>query len=189
MAPNRNTAHTNFIGPIKKEFETFTESAAVDVIIGYLRKYHLAEVDALIPQSVFQFPLSWGEKTFWGNDYSQEYTVDVIHDIYADEPTKFFDYLRTAIRHIKKEKANDSPEWDYLRIRLIEDDPISLSDIKPHMVNSPSCFEAVVIGIEPRVMYIKVGWYECPKGHTGKDVKCNKYKKLSPQKSLICSPK
>ena len=59
MAQNRNSTRTNFIGPVRKEFQTFTESAAVDVITGYLRKYHLAEVDALIPQSVFQFPLSW----------------------------------------------------------------------------------------------------------------------------------
>ena len=121
MAPNRSSTHTNFIGPIKKELQTFTESAAVDVILGYLRKYHLAEIDAISPQSIFQFPLSWNEKTFWSNDYSQEYTEDVIHDIYADEPTKFFDFVRTAIRLIKKEKGNDSPEWDYLRIRLVED--------------------------------------------------------------------
>ena len=31
-------------------------------------------------------------------------------------------------------------------------------------------------------MYIKVGWYECPKGHKGKEVKCDKYKKLTAQK-------
>ena len=182
MAPNRSSTHTNFIGPIKKELQTFTESAAVDVILGYLRKYHLAEIDAISPQSIFQFPLSWNEKTFWGNDYSQEYTEDVIHDIYADEPTKFFDFVRTAIRLIKKEKGNDSPEWDYLRIRLVEDAPMALSEIKPHMLNSPTCFEAVVLGIEPRTMYIKVGWYECPKGHKGKEVKCDKYKKLTAQK-------
>ena len=182
MEPSRSSTPTNFIGPVRKEFQTFTESAAVDVIIGYLRKYHLTEVDAIIPQSIFQFPLSWEEKTFWGNDYSQEYTESVIHDIYADEPTKFFDFIRKAIRHIKKEKGNDSTEWDYLRIRLIEDTPIALSEVKPHMVNSPLCFEAIVLGIEPRSMYIKVGWYECPKGHQGKDVKCDKYKKLTSQK-------
>ena len=90
--------------------------------------------------------------------------------------------MRTAIRLIKKEKGNDSPEWDYLRIRLVEDAPMALSEIKPHMLNSPTCFEAVVLGIEPRTMYIKVGWYECPKGHKGKEVKCDKYKKLTAQK-------
>ena len=182
MVPNKSSIPTNFIGPIRKELQVFTESAAVDVILGYLRKYHLAEIDAIGPQSIFQFPLSWNEKTFWSNDYTQEYTEEVIHDIYADEPTKFFDFVRTAIRLIKKEKGNDSPEWDYLRIRLVEDEPLALSEIKPHMLNSPTCFEAVVLGVEPRMMYIKVGWYECPKGHKGKEVKCDKYKKLTGQK-------
>ena len=106
--------NTEFIGPVKKTVETFTESAASGVVLGYLRKYHLKEIDALIPQSIFQFPLTWEDKTFWSEDYSQEYTQDVIHDIYLENPTKFFDYIRTAIRQLKNERGNDSPEWGYL---------------------------------------------------------------------------
>ena len=66
MVRRKKQTHIDFIGPIKKDNAgTFTESALVGIIEGYLRKYHLAEVDALIPQSIFQFPLTWEEKIFW----------------------------------------------------------------------------------------------------------------------------
>ena len=59
MGRRKKQTHIDFIGPVKKDnTETFTESALVGIIEGYLRKYHLTEVDALIPQSIFHFPLS-----------------------------------------------------------------------------------------------------------------------------------
>jgi replicative DNA helicase Mcm len=156
----------------------FTESALVGIIEGYLRKYHLVEVDALIPQSIFQFPLMWDEKTFWNADYTNEYTEEIIHDIYLNESVKFFDIIRLAIMNIKKDKGNVTSEWKYLRIRLVEDTMVSLSEIKPTMINTPACFEATVIGVEPKMMYIKTAWFECPKGHPGNEIPCDKYRKL-----------
>ena len=178
-----------FIGPIKNEVGILTESASIDIITGYLRKYHLKEVDSLLPQSIFQFPLTWENKIFWSEDYSQEYTQDVIHDIYLENPTKFFEYIRTAIKRLKNERGNDSPEWGYLRIKLIEDKPISLAEIRPKLLNTPTSFDAVVIGIEPRMMYIKKAWFDCQKGHGGMQVMCDKHRKLHTPLCKDCGEK
>ena len=178
MVQRKKQTPTNFIGPIQKDSKSFTESALVGIIEGYLRKYHLKEVDALIPQSIFHFPLMWEEKTFWDTSYTKEYTEEIIHDIYLEESAKFFDIIREAIMNIKKDKGDTSSEWKYLRIRLVEDTTVNLSEIKPTMINTPSCFDATVIGVEPKMMYIKTAWFECPKGHPGNEVPCDRYRKL-----------
>ena len=179
MVRQKKRTHIDFIGPIKKDHTgTFTESALVSIIEGYLRKYHLTEVDALIPQSIFQFPLTWEERIFWDTSYVKEYTEEIIHDVYLNESVKFFDIIRSAIMNIKKDKGDSSPEWKYLRIRLVEDVTVNLSEIKPTMINTPVCFEATVIGVEPKMMYIKTAWFECPKGHPGKEVSCDNYRRL-----------
>lgn len=185
MVRRKKQTHIDFIGPTKKDStETFTESALVGIIEGYLREYHLAEVDALIPQSIFQFPLTWEEKLFWDASYAKEYTEEIIHDVYLNESVKFFDIIRSAIMNIKKDKGDSSPEWKYLRIRLVEDASVNLSEIKPTMINTPACFEATVIGVEPKMMYIKTAWFECPKGHPGNEVPCDRYRKL---RTPVCS--
>ena len=178
MEQIRKASPIDFIGPVKDK-ESLTDSAATDIIEAYLRKFHLSDVDALIPQSIFYLPMSWEGKTFWGSDYSTEYSDEVINDIFLEEPNKFFDFIRQAIINLRSEKGDDLSEWNYLRIKLIEDKPISMSEVKPYMVNSPTCFDAVIIGIEPRILYIKKAWFECPKGHSGKDIECDKYRKLS----------
>ena len=184
MEQHKKQTPTNFIGPIKKDESVFTESAIVGILEGYLRKYHLTEVDSLIPQSIFQFPLSWEKKEFWSVDYTEEFTEEVIHDIYLEESPRFFDFIRKAIMNIKKDKGDSSSEWKYLRIRLVEDTTVNLSDIKPNMINTPTCFDATVIGVEPKMLYIKQAWFECPKGHKGIEVPCNKYRKLQ---TPVCS--
>ena len=65
MGQRRKRTPTNFIGPIKKDHhETFTKSALVGIIEGYLRKYHLAEVDALIGDyTKAQKELGWVPRT------------------------------------------------------------------------------------------------------------------------------
>ena len=179
MGRRKKQTHIDFIGPVKKDnTETFTESALFVIIEGYLRKYHLTEVDALIPQSIFQFPLMWEEKVFWDASYTKEYTEEIVHDIYLNESVKFFDIIRSAVMNIKKDKGDSSPEWKYLRIRLVEDATVNLSEIKPTMINTPVCFEATVIGVEPKMMYIKTAWFECPKGHPGNEVLCDNYRRL-----------
>jgi replicative DNA helicase Mcm len=181
MEPNKSKTYSDFIGPRQSIAGSLTESACVDVILGYLRKFHLGEIDALIPESVFQLPFPHEGKTFWNNECTVEYTDDVIFDIYFTNPTIFFDYVRKGISALKKEKGNASSVWMYLQIKLIEDSPYDLSEIKPHMVNTPVCFDAVVLGLEPRTMYIKTAWYECPKGHPGIDIQCDKHRQLHPQ--------
>ena len=81
MEQTKKASHTDFIGPVKDK-DSLTDSAATDIIEAYLRKYHIKAVDALIPQSIFHLPMSWEGKTFWGSDYSTEYSDEIINDIF-----------------------------------------------------------------------------------------------------------
>ena len=129
--------------------EVFSDGYVQDLIESFLRKNHLKEIDSLKPTSSFHFPI----------------TDPQIQDLFIKRGEIFHKLSENAVFNILKEKFGQDVLviYQHIKLILVTDRVTPLSAISPEMVNSPVCFDAMVIGIDKRLLYVRDAHLTCSK--------------------------
>lgn len=143
----------------KSEFDAVKKSVR-DRLMSYLETYHMEETLRLFPTSTFTLSIDTPE----------------LEELFTIAPTSFVELIRdcvvTMLANNDPDADRESYENDYARlnIRLSAQKADKLSELTADSINSPICFNGVIMGLDKIESYITKVHLVCPSGHPKGDM-------------------